>query len=772
MKTLNLKKTEDYKYYFFHLLSFLVILTISFSSVFAQSLSSAISSSSDDVEEWEDGFMSLSSSDLELVYDGVDIGNQTVGFRFNNLDIPQGAEISSAYIRFAVDETNNVSTNLTIRGEAADNAEPFTQTYANLSSRYTTNASVNWQPDAWEAEHEFKNTPDLKDIVQEIVNRSNWASNNSMVFIITGTGKRTAESYDGAGSNEELRPQLFVEIGPQGPTYHLTVNEGTGSGYYPENMEVDIIANDPPPNYVFDQWTGHITYIDDIYDASTFVTMPAQEVSVTATYEEVPTYQLTVNEGTGSGYYPENMEVDIIANDPPPNYIFDQWTGHTTYIDDIYDASTFVTMPAQPVSVTATYIESPGDPPLWEKEDGGYNIYRLNGNVGIGTDEPNKILEIYEKSLYKDATLRINSYKGYSGDNWYTWDIASSVDEKLHFSYAHSTSTRNPDTEEKVVFTSNGYILGNRFSELAASNYFLDPGNTNISLLVAGKVGIGTSSSPSDKLEVNGVINSKSAGFRFPDGSLQTTAWESNSSDIFYDKGKVSIGGSSTPAERLEVHGKISTTQGFIFPDGSLQTTAWESNSNDIFYDKGKAGIGTDIPATMLHIKGSDADLTLELEPSGANMAELRFVDDGVIKANIYYNRSDEELWLKNGSEGLVINNSGNVGIGTSNLGSYKLSVNGKIRATEIKVEVYPWSDYVFNSNYRLKTLDEVEKYIIENKHLPDVPDEEEVKSNGINVGEMNSILLRKIEEQTLYIIELNKKIEELQKQINEIKSR
>lgn len=72
------------------------------------------------------------------------------------------------------------------------------------------------------------------------------------------------------------------------------------------------------------------------------------------------------------------------------------------------------------------------------------------------------------------------------------------------------------------------------------------------------------------------------------------------------------------------------------------------------------------------------------------------------------------------------------------------------------------WSDFVFDRDYDLMTLKEVESYIKENGHLPDVPSAEEVKANGVEVGEMNAILLQKIEELTLYIIELEKKIEEL----------
>jgi hypothetical protein len=85
-----------------------------------------------------------------------------------------------------------------------------------------------------------------------------------------------------------------------------------------------------------------------------------------------------------------------------------------------------------------------------------------------------------------------------------------------------------------------------------------------------------------------------------------------------------------------------------------------------------------------------------------------------------------------------------------------------KIEAGEIEVKVIPaWKDCVFEADYNLMSLKETEEFIKQNKHLPGIPSEKEVLENGINVGEMNALLLQKIEELTLYVIELEKKIEE-----------
>lgn len=115
----------------------------------------------------------------------------------------------------------------------------------------------------------------------------------------------------------------------------------------------------------------------------------------------------------------------------------------------------------------------------------------------------------------------------------------------------------------------------------------------------------------------------------------------------------------------------------------------------------------------------------------------------------------------------MITDDLGNIGISTTNPNpAYKLSVNGNIRAKEVKVEV-GWSDYVFDENYSLRSLKEIEEYIVMNKHLPDVPSANDVERNGVEVGKTEALLLRKIEELTLYLIQKDKQIEQ-QKSINQ----
>ncbi|WP_461639605.1 hypothetical protein [Labilibaculum euxinus] len=120
----------------------------------------------------------------------------------------------------------------------------------------------------------------------------------------------------------------------------------------------------------------------------------------------------------------------------------------------------------------------------------------------------------------------------------------------------------------------------------------------------------------------------------------------------------------------------------------------------------------------------------------------------------------------------VTINRFGNVGIGTTTTGTHKLAVNGTIGAREIKVEATGWSDFVFEDDYQLKNLEEVESYITKNNHLPDVPSEKEVLENGIKLGEMDAKLLQKIEELTLYVIEQNKMMKAQSKEIQALNNK
>lgn len=120
----------------------------------------------------------------------------------------------------------------------------------------------------------------------------------------------------------------------------------------------------------------------------------------------------------------------------------------------------------------------------------------------------------------------------------------------------------------------------------------------------------------------------------------------------------------------------------------------------------------------------------------------------------------------------LVINPAGAVGIGTTNIAdaNYKLFVEGAIRARKIKIDADTWPDYVFEPGYNLLSLYEVEQYIKSHKHLPEIPSVDEISKNGLDVGDTQALLLKKIEELTLYLIEQNKRLDDQEKEIRNLK--
>ena len=187
-------------------------------------------------------------------------------------------------------------------------------------------------------------------------------------------------------------------------------------------------------------------------------------------------------------------------------------------------------------------------------------------------------------------------------------------------------------------------------------------------------------------------------------------------------------------------------------------------------YFAGNVGIGINAPAAKLHLFNQydvNQPTALKMFYQGswgtpAYASNFRFIDlnstesGKVLQVNgtgigIGY---DPPAWSS--ADKLYV--SGNVGIGTTDPKGYKLAVNGNVIATSMTVKLYAnWPDYVFKKDYQLLSLTDVKTYIDQNQHLPDMPSEAEVAKDGLNLGEMNKLLVKKVEELTLYLIEKDK---------------
>ncbi len=210
----------------------------------ANAVQTQVGATEDDAEERPSGSVTLTSSDLELTTDNGNV--QTVGMRFADVGVPQGATVTHAYIQFQVDEPSSTTTNLEIRGQRTDNAASFTSNGFDLTNRLTTSASVSWSPGPWLTVGEAgpaQRTPDLAPVLDEVFARSGWQSGNALVLLVTGTGTQTAESFNGDPS---AAPELYIEytVASGGNTPPVLSNPGNQNGELGEAVSLPITATD------------------------------------------------------------------------------------------------------------------------------------------------------------------------------------------------------------------------------------------------------------------------------------------------------------------------------------------------------------------------------------------------------------------------------------------------------------------------------------------------------------------------------------------------
>jgi len=190
------------------------------------------------------------------------------------------------------------------------------------------------------------------------------------------------------------------------------------------------------------------------------------------------------------------------------------------------------------------------------------------------------------------------------------------------------------------------------------------------------------------------------------------------------------------------------------------------SNLKDVFYSQGNVGIGNINPLYPLDVSGDIATKNLILNSNDLGAGSIEF---GTSNSNQWSidNSSGLFSFKANGSRAMQFDEEGNLGIGGYLDANHKLTVNGSLKAAEIHLDPNLWPDYVFEEDYNLMSLPELQRYIDQKRHLPNVPSEKEVKENGIELGAMNIKLLEKIEELTLYMIDLQEQVDRNQEKVN-----
>lgn len=210
---------------------------------------------------------------------------------------------------------------------------------------------------------------------------------------------------------------------------------------------------------------------------------------------------------------------------------------------------------------------------------------------------------------------------------------------------------------------------------------------------------------------------------------------------------------------------------GLFYRTGVHGSSTWNQWQKIVLANQeGRIEINTG--AAGLSLKSADQDHVYMQFYARSNTPDIRSAWFG------YGTTGSSKLQLTNeiaGGSIVLMTNNGNVGIDTTTPAE-KLSVNGNIRAKEIKVEATNWPDYVFKDDYSLLPLSTVKSYIDKHQHLPEIPSEQQIAKEGLNLGEMNKLLLKKIEELTLYLIDkdqenksLNERVNSQQKEMKEL---
>ncbi|MCF2875472.1 MULTISPECIES: hypothetical protein [unclassified Tenacibaculum] len=420
-------------------------------------------------------------------------------------------------------------------------------------------------------------------------------------------------------------------------------------------------------------------------------------------------------------------------------------------------------------------------------------IKEENGNVGIGTSTPATKLEVKSNEFKQLLLSNHGTEKFYLGSVWNS--VGSFMSNNSYYFSSH-LYTALDDVSNGIQFRETGDI--NFFSNtgLTPNTNFLPTsrlsiksnGNVAIGIQTAkarlhvasNNTGQGDSKTNMDKYSVftlkphaTNSTNMQFAQVNNGNGmGIQVTNSGSTANwDIALNPygGKVGIG-TTLPNGALEVKGNSAVYSDFVGYEGiTNNSTTPKGKKPTIVISETRSG--TFVPGTGGQVtykgglsfgKGGPGIYSINPNPAGSGYyGEIRFHTTAWNSSTSSYYNADR----------MVIKLNGDVGIGTTETKGFKLGVNGKIAATEVKVATYAnWADFVFEKEYKLPTLKEVENHIKEKGHLKDIPSAVEVKKDGFYLGEMDAKLLQKIEELTLYTIQQEKELKNQKEEIAQLK--
>lgn len=369
----------------------------------------------------------------------------------------------------------------------------------------------------------------------------------------------------------------------------------------------------------------------------------------------------------------------------------------------------------------------------------GNDISNTNvGNVGIGVANP----------LF--TRLQINGNVGasvamFGADKTGVSINADNPEIGLNYFFNGTTKTIKAGYGANIgMYPNNGDVyIGNFNGNQSSTNFGNIVGYQNVMTIKQnGNVGIGTTE-PSSKLAVYG--DSYFSGASTLNGGTSISAIVSNNAD----DGAIKIyspnlsGSKYITIDKEAIQARRTT---LTFPSSMSEQTLKLNPFG------GNVGIGTGttaVNATLYVIKS-------------ASSFDGTAVFKGTTHFTHFHYGANEDTYIRGGKDNsnIVLSDEpgGKVGIGIYP-SSYKLEVNGTARAKEVIVET-GWADYVFDESYKLRSIDEMERFIKENKHLPNIPKASEIENNGLKVGETNKAMMEKIEELALYIIQLKKEVD------------